>query len=99
MLEVRVARQQERTGRFISLTKQRREVWCHPERLESLSRNQGAPDVELIVGPKNRSNRQETINISNSYEELHGPPLESPSGLHFLENARPSGIKELALTS
>ena len=36
VLTVRVARPQEITAQFISLTKQRREVLCHPERLESL---------------------------------------------------------------
>ena len=59
VLEVSVARQQEVTGQFISLTKQRREVLGHPERLESLSLTQGSPHVELIPSPKNRSNHQE----------------------------------------
>jgi hypothetical protein len=99
VLEVSVARQQEITGQFISLTKQRHEVLGHPERLESLSRNQGDPQVELMPRPKNRSNYQETINISNGYEEYHGPLLRSSGGLHFLENAGPPGRRERALTS
>ena len=99
VLAVSVARQHEITGQFISLTKQRHEVLGHPERLESLSRNQGDPQVELMPSPKNRSNYQETIHISNGYEEYHGPPLRSSGGLHFLENAGPPGRRETALTS
>ena len=99
VLKVSVARQQELTAQFTSLTKQRREVLGHPERLESLSLNQANPHVELIPSPKNRPNHQEIINISNGYEERYGPLLRSPGGLHFLENAGPPGIKETALTS
>jgi len=99
VLKVSVAKQQELTAQFTSLTKQRREVLGHPERLESLSLEQAIPHVALIPRPKNRSNYQEIINISNSYEECHGPPLQSPAGLHFLDNAGPPGIKETALTS
>ena len=87
VLDVSVARQQEVTGQFISLTKQRREVLGHPERLESLSLDHATPDVELIPSPKNRSNYQKIIDLSNDYEEYHGPPLRRPGGLHFLENA------------
>jgi hypothetical protein len=99
VLKVSVAKQQELTAQFTSLTKQRREVLGHPERLESLSLEQAIPHVALIPRPKNRSNYQEIINISNSYEECHGPPLQIPAGLHFLDNAGPPGIKETALTS
>src|SRR5713226_175805 len=99
VLDVRVARQREVTGQVISLTQQRREVLGHPERLESLSLDQATPHVELIPRPKNRSNYQEIINISNGYEECYGPPLQSPGGLHFPDNAGPPGIKETALTS
>ena len=99
VLNVSVARQQEVTAQVISLTKQRREVLGHPERLESLSLDQAPPHVELIPRPKNRSNYQEIIHISNGYEECHGPPLPSPGRLHFLENAEPPGRRETALTS
>ncbi len=99
VLDVSVARQQEVTGQFISLTKQRREVLGHPERLESLSLDQAPPHVELVASPKNRSNYQEIVSISNGYEECHGPPSRSPGGLHFLENEGPPGRKETALTS
>jgi hypothetical protein len=99
VLKVSVAKQQELTAQFTSLTQQRREVLGHPERLESLSLEQATPHVALIPSPKNRSNHQEIINISNSYEEYCGPPLQNPGRLHFLENAGPPGIKETALTS
>jgi len=99
VLDVSVARQQEVTGQHGSLTKQRREVLGHPERLESLSLDQATPHVERIPRPKNRSNYQEIIHISNGYEECHGPPLRSPGGRHFLENAGSPGRRETALTS
>jgi len=99
VLDVSVVRQREVTGQVISLTQQRREVLGHPERLESLSLDHATPHVELIPRPKNRSNYQEIINISNGYEECYGPPLPSPGGRHFPDNAGPPGIKETALTS
>ncbi len=99
VLDVSMARQQAFTGQGISLTTQRREVLANPERLESLSRAQGTPHVELIARPKNRSNYQEIINISNGYEECHGPPLRSPGKLHLLENAGSPGRRETAVTS
>jgi hypothetical protein len=98
VLQVSAETQQELTAQFTSLTKQRREVLGHPERLESLSLEQATSHVELVPSPKNRSNHREIISISNGYEECHGPPLKSPGGLHFLGNAGPSGVKELAST-
>jgi len=99
VLEVSVARQQELTAQVISLTKQRREVLGHPERLDRLSLDRANPHVALIARPKNRSNYQEIIHISNGYEECHGPPLRRPAGLHCLEDAGPTGRTETALTS
>ena len=72
VLRVRVARQQELTAQCPSLSKQRREVLGHPEHLERLSLEQATPHVERIPRPKNRSNSQEIIDISNGYEECHG---------------------------
>jgi len=99
VLDVSVARQQEVTGPVISLTKQRREVLGHPERLERLSITQGLPHLELIASPKNRSNNQKIAKISNSYEELYGPRLRNPTGHRLLENAASPGRRETALTS
>ena len=94
VLDVNVARQQAFTGQVISLTKQRREVLAHPERLESLSLTQDTPHVELIASPKKRSNHQNIIQISTSYEELYGPQLRSPAGRRRLENVAPPGRRE-----
>ena len=99
VLQVSVARQQEMTGQVISLTKQRRQVLGHPERLESLRTTQGVPHVEIMPRPKNRSNDQNIVQISTSYEELYGPRLRSPAGHRLLENAAPPGRRETALTS
>jgi hypothetical protein len=86
VLTVRVARQQEITGQLISLTKQRREVLGHPERLESLSRNQGKPPVELIPSPKNRSNHETIVNISKGCDHRYGPQLACRDNLFLIEN-------------
>jgi hypothetical protein len=99
VLQVSVARQHEVTAQFTSLTKQRREVLCHPERLERLSLPQGSPDVELIPRPKNRSNYQGTSNISDGCRGKHRPQLRPPGGLCFLENVAPPGTRGTALTS
>ncbi len=99
VLAVSVARQQAFTGQVTSLTKQRREVLGNPERLESLSRTQGTPHVERIASPKNRSNHQNIVQISNTYEQRSGPQLTTPAGCRRLEHAAPSGRRETALTS
>ena len=99
VLDVSMARQQEVTGQVISLTKQRREVLGHPERLERLRITQGHPHVERIARPKNRSNHQNIVQISTSYEELYGPPLRNSTGHRLLENAASPGRSEPALTS
>src|SRR5712691_3252244 len=76
VLEVSVAEQQETTGRFTSLTKQRREVLPNPSRLERLGMDQAGIQVERIPRSKNRSNHQETVNISNGYKEICGLGLK-----------------------
>jgi hypothetical protein len=99
VLQVGVARQQQFTASVISLTKQRRQVLGHPERLESLRLDPATPHVELIASPKNRTNNQNIIKISNSYEESHEPRLRHSPGHRPLENAAPPGKTETALTS
>jgi len=98
VLAVSVARQQELTAQFISLTQQRREVLSHPERLESLGRTQGTPHVELLPRPKKRSNSQEIITISTGCENPYGPQLACLDDPLLIENAAPTGMKETALT-
>ena len=94
VLDVSVARQQAFTGQVISLTKQRREVLGNPERLESLSLTQDTPRVELMPSPKNWSNYQNIIQISNTYEQRSGPRLRSPAGRRRLEKAASPGRTE-----
>lgn len=98
VLAVSVARQQEFTGQCISLTKQRREVLDHPERLESLRLTHGDMPVELIPSPKNRSNYQAIINMSKGYGKLCRPQLTGLDEPLLLENAAPPGLRETALT-
>lgn len=97
VLEVSVARQKEATDQLISLTKQRREVLAHPERLESLSEDQGHPQVELIPSPKSRSNDESIVNLSTSCGNRYGPQLVAEDELAFLENTGPPQIREAAL--
>jgi len=97
VLAVSVARQQELTAQFTSLTKQRREVFGHPERLESLS--QGEPHVELLPSPKNGSNYEAIVNISMGCENLYRPQLACRDDLVLMENTGPPAIREAALTS
>ena len=78
VLEVSVAEQQELTGRFPSLTKQRREVLPNPDALESLGEAQAHPHIERIPSAKNRSNDQKTFNLSISYKEAWRPGLHRP---------------------
>jgi hypothetical protein len=99
VLEVSVARQHEFTAQLPSLTKQRREVLSHPERLESLSLRPDDKRMEWILQPKNRSNDQEIINISNNYRSLPGPQITGLDAPLLIENTALPGIREVALTS
>ena len=99
VLEVSVARQHEFTARFTSLTKQRREVLAHPERLESLGLNQGQSHVELLPSPKNRSNDKAIITRSTSYEKRNGPQLAALDEPLSIESTGPPDIRMTALTS
>lgn len=99
VLAVSVARQGELTAQFTSLTQQRREVFGHPERLESLRRSQGAPHVEFLPSPKKRSNHEAIITIATGYENPYGPQLGGRDDLVHLENTGPPDLREAALTS
>ncbi len=98
VLEVSVARQQESTDQFLSLTKQRRQVLGHPERLESLSQNQGESQVELMPSPKSRSNHAPIINISTGCKNRYGPQSMIQDDLVLLENTGPPDLREATLT-
>jgi hypothetical protein len=97
VLEVSVARQQEVSNQFVSLTKQRRAVLGHPERLESLSEDRGAAQVELIASPKSRSNHESILHLSMGCENRYGPQLVVQDDLALLENTGPPEIREAAL--
>jgi ribosomal protein S8E len=99
VLTVSVAQQRELTAHFTTLTQQRREVFGHPERLESLSRSQGQPHVELLPSPKNRSNCETAITISKGCENPCGPQFECRDDLMLMESTGPPDIGEAALTS
>ncbi len=76
VIEVTVATQETFTAQAPSLTRQRREVLKHPERLESLSQKPDDMTIELLPSPKNRANQLVTIPISMSYHDQQGPPCE-----------------------
>jgi hypothetical protein len=97
VLAVSVARQQELTAQFTSLTKQRREVFGHPDRLESLS--QGESHVEFLPSPKSGSNYEAIVNISVGCENLYRPQLAYRDDLVLIENTGPPDLREAALTS
>ena len=98
VLEVSVARQQAVSDQFVSLTKQRREVLGHPERLESLSEDQGEAQMELIPRPKSRLNHEPILNLSMDCENRYGPQLVAEDDLALLENTGPPEIREVALS-
>jgi hypothetical protein len=97
VLAVSVARQQELTAQFTSLTQQRREVLGRPERLETLGRTQGIPPVELLPSPKKRSNCQGILNISTRCAKPDGSQLACLDDALFLETAAPPGMRQTAL--
>ena len=98
VLEVSVARQQAFTATFTSLTKQRREILTHPERLESLGEHQYAGHVELLPSPKKRSNDQASIRIKRIYGQYEGLQVAVPEKPLVIENTGPPGIEKAAVT-
>jgi len=99
VLEVRVGRPHECPGPLPSFTKQRREGLGHPERLERLGLTPNDMRMERIPQPKNRSNYQAVINISNGYRALPGPQIPSLDEPMLIETAALPGIRAMALTS
>jgi len=99
VLAIRVAAPKELTGRFPSLTKQRREVLPNPKALESLGKERAHPHVELVPSSKNRSNHQNTIHRSIGSKEVCGPGLHRQDGHRHPESAVSSGKRERVLAS
>jgi hypothetical protein len=98
VLEVSVARQQAVMARFTSLTKQRREVLTHPERLESVDEHQYVGHVELLPSPKKWSNDEASICIKRIYGQDDGSQFAGPEGPSVIENIGPPGIEKTAVT-
>jgi hypothetical protein len=98
VLEISVARQQAFTVTFTSLTKQRREVLTHPERLERLGENQHQGHVELLPNPKTWSSDEGSLGIKRIYGQYNGPQFEVPDEPRVLEDTGPPRIGEAAAT-
>ena len=98
VLAISVARQDEITGPLISLTTQRREVLGQGKHLESLGQGQGAPHVERLPSPKNRSKDATIVKLSMDCENQYGPH-RAPQQTHWvIENVGPPDMREAALT-
>jgi hypothetical protein len=97
--EIRVAAQPERTSRFLSLTKQRREVLPNPEALERLGAARAPTPGELLPRAKNRSHYQNTVNLSIGYNESYGPGMHRQDGHHRPASAASSGRRERVAAS
>src|SRR6266446_2370075 len=98
VLEVSVARQQAFTATFPSLTKERREVLTHPERLESLGENQYKGHVELLPSPKKWSTDEVSISIKRIYGKYDRPQFEVPDEPLVIDNTGPPHIEKAAAT-
>ncbi len=83
VLEVTVAAQEVFTAQAPSLTRQRREVFKHPERLESLAQEPEEVNVALLPSAKYRSNGQSMIPISIGYHNEQGPRSEVSNALEI----------------
>lgn len=73
VLTISVEEQNKLTSSFTSLTKQRREVLCHPDRLESLGQDDTVTHMEMIPSTKNRSKNQKAIEFPVGYEKKSDP--------------------------
>lgn len=98
VLEVSVARQEAFTATFTSLTKQRRKVLTHPERLESLGEHQYASHVELLPSPKKRSNNEVNISTKRIYEKYDRPQFAVSDEPLVIEYTGPPRIEKTAAT-
>jgi hypothetical protein len=98
VLAISVARQHEITGQLTSLTTQRREVLGQGKDLESLGQGQGAPHVELLARPKNRSKYATIVNLSMDCKNQYGPRLAHQQTSCVIENVEPLAMREAALT-
>jgi hypothetical protein len=98
VLDVTVAQQDDFMGQLPSLTKQRREVLDHPERLESLGHQLDASYIELIPSPKNRPNTTISIKIPTGCENRSGPHLSTPPETLGIEKTELHDIEKTAMS-
>jgi len=80
VVKLSVAEERDLIGDIPSLTKQRRRVLQHPEKLDSLAGDQAGAHLELIPGTKKRSKIPETIDIPSGYKNITGPVTACQSG-------------------
>ena len=98
ILEISVARQQAFTSLCTSLTRQRRDILQHPERLESLGERPDENHVELLPSPKKRENHEASIRIKKSYGNDHGSQVACADASLGIENTGPPGVEKIAMT-
>jgi hypothetical protein len=98
VLGIRVARQHEITAHFTSLTQQRREILGQGTELESLGQSPGAPQVELLQSPKNRSNHADIIILSSNCKNQDGNHLEPQPTSCLIDNVGRHEMREAAVT-
>jgi hypothetical protein len=99
VLGVSVVRQHEFTAAFTSLTQQRREVFAHPQSLESVPRHPARPYVELLPSPKTRVTSEGSVDIKMIYGNNNGTQPIPPEESVVIENTGPSHVKQTALSS
>jgi len=87
VLDVSVAEHQAITAQCPSLIQQRREVVPNPDALESLGMDQASLYVARIPGAKNRSNKQEIVNLSNGSQKAYGPEMHRQDVYYRPESA------------
>jgi len=78
VLGISVAEQCRITAQFTSLSKQRRDVLPHPDRLESLAN--GRAHVELIPRAENRSNSRKILQFPAIYTKTGGSRMSHENG-------------------
>jgi hypothetical protein len=98
VLEVSVARQEAFTATFTSLTKQRREVLTHPERLESLGEHQYASHVEFLPSSKTWPNNEVSLSIKRIYGKYDRPQFAVPDEPLDIEYTGSPRIEKTAAT-
>lgn len=80
VMEISVSEQNNLTGGFNSLIRQRRQILPNPECLESLGAENAQTHITLIAGAQNRSKNQLIDNKSKSYPIAYVPDLRCQSG-------------------